>query len=70
MIPGLCFDGKTTLGSLAHSEEYNFTESYYGGSGGQAGVPPVKGSGGGGGVNKSSEFTLQMVRTPATPTTT
>ena len=55
----LCFDGKTTYGQLRHTDEYNFTvNEFY----------ETK-TNGGGGVNKSSEFTLQMVIHPVGTTT-
>lgn len=54
---GLCFDGKTTYGVLQNSPEYNFTTNKF-----------YDAKGGGGGVNKSSEFSLQMVIHPVGPT--
>lgn len=53
----LCFDGKAMFGTLAHSEEYNFTVNEYYQSENLTG----------GGVNKASEFTLQMVIHPRSP---
>ena len=54
---GLCFDGQATFGTIAHSEDYNFTSN-----------PMYEAKGmRGGGVNKSSEFTLQMVIHPRSP---
>ena len=55
----LCFDGKTRYGQLTHTDEYNFTvNKFY-----ETNVTR------GGGVNKSSEFSLQMVIHPVGATT-